>query len=274
MKILWGKDRIFVVEEIQPKRIQQATKVVESAIQGKLGFCFKSVPKIPLHGGFEVNNKIERRKRVIMNPTVSQNEIWKTRDEITSLKKEVKTHLLWDETTERKLKNNYSKLHNALILLSNEGIISSYTLIATGKLNVNWFNEWQKPVLIEINQGLTYTYKSEVTLRTESQIQKEYIADKASWPNMIRADDENGIVGNVKTQGVLHKERTGNVNSGPVGIDPLVLRYKSDQNVQIPKLKEVSDLLKGLEPKDIVRTLAYLMYLKTRWKRETYEQNR
>ena len=201
-----------------------------------------------------------------MNPTISANEIWKIRDEIKVLKNIVKSHIMWDETTERKLKSNYSKLHNALILLSNEGIIGSYTLMSTGKLNVNWFNEWQKPVLIEINQGLTYTQKQGYALRTESQIKKEYVADKASWPNMVIPDEENGIIGNVKTQGVLHKGQESS-SSGPVGIDCMVLRYKQGQSVQIPKLKEVSDLLEGLEPKDIVRTLAYLMYLKERYKR-------
>ena len=273
MKFIFGNTRLFIVEEIQPKRIQQAIEVVESAIQGKLGFCFKSVPKIPLHNGFEVNNKIVRRKRAVMNPTISANEIWKLRDEIKVLKNVVKSHILWDETTERKLKSNYSKLHNALILLSNEGIIGSYTLIATGKLNVNWFNEWQKPVLVEISQGFTYTYKHEPQLRTESRIKKEYTNDRASWPGMVKEDKENEIIGNIKTQGVLHKEWIGNVNSGPVGIDPLVLRYKQGQSVQIPKLKEVSDLLEGLEPKDIVKVLAWLMYLKERWRKEAYEPN-
>ena len=265
MKFIWGNDRIFIVEEIQPKRIQQAINVVESAIQGKIGFCFKSVPKIPLHSGFEVQNMIERRKRVVMNPTISSHEVWKTRDDIKMLSKIAKRHILWDETTERKLKSNYTKLHNALILLSKEGTIGSYTLIATGKLNVNWFNEWQKPVLIEINQGLTYTYEGNVALKTESQIRNEYVSDKATWPKMVKPDAEKDIVGNIKTQGVVHKDYVGKDDSGPVGIDPLVLRYKRDQKVQIPKLKEVSALLEGLTPKDIVRTLAYLMYLKERW---------
>ena len=157
MKILWGKDRLIIIKEIQPKRIQQALDIVESAIKGEIGFCFKSVPKIPIHSGFEINNKIERRKKAIMNPTISKNEVHKIREEVKKLTKEVKTHLLWDETSERKLKSNYGKLHRALILLSNEGIIGSYTLIATGKLKVTWFNEWQKPVIIEILQGLMHT---------------------------------------------------------------------------------------------------------------------
>ena len=267
MKFIWGKDRIIIINEIQPKRIQQANNIVESAIQGKLGFCFKSVPKIPLHSGFEANNWIERRNKALMDSSISELEIYRIREDIKYLKTIVKSHILWDETTERKLKSNYSKLHKALILLSKEGIIGSYTLMSTGKLNVNWFNEWQKPVLVEISQGLTYTQKRGYAIRTESQIEKEYFVDRASWPNMVKADNEKGIVGNVKTQGVLHKDYEGHTSSGPVGIDPLVLRYKQGQSVQIPELKEVSDLLEGLEPKDMVRVIAYLMYLKERYKK-------
>ena len=267
MKFIWGHDRIFIVEEIQPKRIQQAIDIVESAIKGKLGFCFKSVPKIPLHSGFEANNWIERRKYKLMDSSLSELEVCRIREDIKYLKTIVKSSILWDETTERKLKSNYIKLHKALVLLSNDGIIGSYTLIGTGKLNVNWFNEWQKPVLIEINQGLTYTYKDGVTLKTKSQIEKEYFVDRATWPKMVKPDAEKDIIGNIKTQGVIHKDYEGSASSGPVGIDPVVLRLKRGQSVQIPKLKEVSDLLEGLESKDIVRTLAYLMYLKERYKR-------
>ena len=199
-----------------------------------------------------------------MNPTISANEIWKIRDEIKVLKNVVKSHILWDETTERKLRANYAKLQKALVLLSNEGIIGSYTLIATGKLNVNWLSEWQRPVIIEINQGFTYTYKHEPQLRTESRIENELSMDKASWPSMVKEDKENGIVGNIGKQGIVHKDYVGSA-SGPIGIDPMVLRYKLDQPCQIPQLKELSDLLQGLEPKDLVKMLAYLMYLKERW---------
>ena len=89
---------------------------------------------------------------------------------------------------------------------------------------------------------------------------------------MVKEDKENGIVGNISQQGVLHKDYVGKAY-GPIGVDPTVLRYKINQLDNMPALKEVSDLLEGLEPKDIVRTLAYLMYMKQRWRKEAYEPN-
>ena len=261
MKFIWGSSRIFIIEEIQPKRIQRAVDIVESAIQGKIGFCFKSVPKVPLHSGFEANNWIERRNKALMDSSISELEIYRIREDIKHLKTIVKSHILWDETTERKLKSNFTKLQKALILLSKEGIIGSYTLMATGKLNVNWFNEWQKPVLIEIRQGFTYTY-DELAIKTESMIQEEYEMDQAFCGRIIESIELKGT-------GTIHKPYVGNINRSSGELNPRVLQHRGQQDVQIPELKEVSKLLEGLEPKDMVRVIAYLMYLKERWRKRS-----
>ena len=264
MKIIWGKDRLFIINESQPKRVQQAIEIVESAIQGRIGFCWRSVPKIPLHGSFEINNKIERRKRALMVET-SDRIVPHIRDEIKALTQKAKEHILFDEVSAKKLKRNYHRLNRALVLLSDQGTIGSYTLMATGRLKVTWFEEWQKPIIIRINQRFICTYNESLAIKTEAQIGQEYFDDTSSWPNIIWPDDKNGIIGNVATQGVQHKPYEGNVDSGPVGIDPVVLRYKRGQRVQIPSLEETSNLLQGLERKDIVKVLAYLMYMKERW---------
>ena len=265
MKIVWGKDKLFIIKEIQPKRVQSAIKLVESAIQGKIGFCWRAVPKIPMHEAFEINNKIERRKRALMNEQ-SEHIISYIRDEIKELKQKAKEYVLFDGITEKKLKRNYNALNKALILLSKAGTIESYTLLAQGRLKVNWFSEWQRPVFVDIRQRFICTYNETLAIKTETESQIEYASDKASWPKAVKTDLENGIVGNIKTQGVKHKPNEGHMPSGPAGLNPVVLRYRQDQKVQIPKLKEVSKLLEGLEPEDIIRVCAYLMYLKERYK--------
>ena len=260
MKFIWGSSRIFIVEEIQPKRIQQAIEVVESAINGKIGFCFKSVPKIPLHGGFEINNKIERRQRAIIAEQNKDIVPW-IRDEVKELKHKAKEFILFDSITEKKMKSNYHKLHKALVLLSNDGIIGSYTLIATGKLKVSWFSEWQKPVIVEIKQGFTYTY-DELAIKTKSMIQEEYEMDQAFCGRIIESIELKGT-------GVINKPYVGNINRSSGELNPRVLQHRGQQDVQIPKLKEVSKLLQGLEPKDMVKVIAYLMYLKERWRKRS-----
>ena len=262
MKIVWGKDKLFIIDEIQPKRVQQAIELVESAIQGKIGFCWRSVPKVPLHGSFEINNKIVRRERALMCET-SERIVPHIRDEIQVLKQKAKEFILFDSITEKKLKRNYHQLNRALILLSSEGIIGSYTLLSTGRLSVAWFESWEKPVIIEIKQGFTCTYSTEtLAVKTRSEIVSE------GWPSAVWPNEAKGIVGNIGEQGVVNKPYEGNTDSGPVGIDSTVLRYRQSQDTQIPKLKEVSKLLEGLEPKDIIRYMAYLMYMKKRWKIE------
>jgi hypothetical protein len=265
MKIIWGKDRLFIIDETQPERVQQAVELVESAIQGKIGFCWRSVPKIPMHGSFEINNKIERRQRALMVET-SDRIVPHIQEEIKKLKQKAKEFILFDEVSEKKLKRNYHRLNKALILLSSQGLIGSYTLLATGRLKVAWFEQWQKPVLITIKQRFICTYNDSLAIKTNAQIGDEYFNDTASWPGIVWPNEEDGIIGNVASQGVVHKLYEGNVESGPVGIDPVVLRYRQGQDVQIPELKEVSELLEGLEPKDIVKVLAYLMYMKEKYK--------
>jgi len=266
MKIVFGKNRLFIINESQPKRVQQAVELVESAIKGNIGFCWRSVPKIPRHESFEINNQIERRHRALMSEQ-SDHIVPHIRDEIKELKRKAKEYVLFDGVTEKRLKRNYHRLNQALILLSQRGTIGSYTLLATGRLKVTWFEEWQRPILITIKQRCICTYNESLALKTQSQIDDEYFKDKASWPTIQWPDDKAGVVGNIKTQGMVHKPYEGNINSGPVGIDPVVLRYRQGQDVQIPQLKEVSELLKGLEPKDLPRYMAYLMYMKERWRK-------
>jgi hypothetical protein len=259
MKVMWGKDKLYFIKEVQPEKIQQALDFVEKVLNGKIGFCFKAVPKIPRHEGFEIQNKIERRKKAIME--TESNEIASCiREEVKKLKKQVKDYISFDKTAESQLKRNHGKLLRSLCLLSNEGIIGSYTLLATGKLRVAWIDEVQLPKIITIEQGFTYTYSHEPMIKTKVQIDKEYQNDRLFCP--VLSDFNKPL-----DQGKVRKDHEGNQATGPVGIDPVVLRYKRGQKVQIPELKEVSDLLEGLEPIDIVRTAAYLMYLKERYKR-------
>ena len=232
MKIIWGKTRILQITEVSDKKLREAVNIVELALEGKIGFCYREVQKIPLHNSEDLTNKIVRRKRAIMSEQ-SNYVASITREEVKDLKEKLKEYVLFDEVSRKKLFSNYNKLHRALNLLAHCGAIDSFTLSGRGRLTVNWYSDKER-TKVSIEQGLTFSL-TDMSIKTKTQTEKEYLNDLAFG----KITPLRGLGGD----GKIHKNYEGPPKGG-IAVDQKVFRYRAEQNVQIPQLEEVDALFK------------------------------
>ena len=256
MKTIWGKTRIICITEVSDKKISKAVGIVEAALTGKVGFCYREVLKIPLFDGLDLSNKIVRRKREIMNEP-SNYIASNIREEVKTLKERAKEYVLYDEVTKKSLFSNYNKLQNALRFLAQLGTIDSFTLSGNGRLSVNWYEEKERTKVV-VEQGLTFNLH-DISVKTKTQTEKEYINDSAFG----KITPERGLGGD----GKIDKKWEGQPKGG-IAVDEKVFRYKIEQKVQIPALNEADALFKDKTAEECWNYCVAFMAIILNWRRK------
>ena len=158
-QILWGSDRIMIIEHTPQHKIDMALTFVDECLTGQRGFCYGLVRRYPLDSGRELRETVVRLQRERMNPATIKGR----GDVITTRLAEYRTaereHYQYDIAAYKTLKSNYDKLKRSLELLQAEGEIDSYTLFKQGRLKVNYFTTWKAIEVKRIGNSWTFTHE-------------------------------------------------------------------------------------------------------------------
>lgn len=155
-KMFWLPKGIVFKNYTKQVDIDYRTRMVKQAIAGELGFCYKQVKRIPLASGRRIRTELEILKRE-RNTCESNVRAKNATFLIMQLREQEKEHWQFDAEAYKQLYSNYQKLHAALIWLQHEGFVNHFTIQGSGRLEVEWFTEWQGLHVQVIEQGWTYS---------------------------------------------------------------------------------------------------------------------
>ena len=228
-QILWGSDKIMIIDHTPQSKVDDALKVVEECVSGERGFCFRLVKKYPLDSGREIREQIVLLKRERMNPATVKSR----GDVITSKLKVLRTkereHYSYDLRAYRTLRANYDRLKRSLELLHREGYVYCYTLTGNGYLSISWFTSNEHIELQEIDQGWSYTYEHtgfQARSHVSDMMWSVYNMTPAVREECIPTVDPN----HYKKQGKVDKQWEGfgkNAGNGEYDGDICVSPFKS-----------------------------------------------
>ena len=176
-----------LVYKHNPASIQRAMDLVESAIQGKLGFCHQSVKAI--YDKQAIDHMAQLRH---LNTERTRCESNRQARNITARMKEIRADMQryksFDIKLQNKLRSNAKRLRSALHLLAESGIVKSFTLLcARDKLSVSWVSDNpDKPLNITVINNPFQHCKPDVMVKTKEQMAWEYENDKAFCGHITR----------------------------------------------------------------------------------------
>jgi hypothetical protein len=160
-------------------KIKASKDLVKLALEGKLGICPNKVKKYYRCEASRHLNHITMLKRHIATAyEMHPDTVAKVRVKIKKLKGICNTHLLYDETTKKRMISNVIKLKRAVGVLVDEGHIVGYTILRTGYFSVTWWHQLRRFSYVDtIESGITYFLEHDPILRSADRIANEIFND-------------------------------------------------------------------------------------------------
>jgi hypothetical protein len=156
-QLQWFKDEVRLFKPVPTRKIDRARRLIDSAIQGKLSFCWRTVGKQPTPDSVHIHWDIVDLKRA-RAMEYDDNIAGLMTIELAKLRDKFKASLDYDPAILNEYRNNFKRLKDALVLLTTEGDITSFRVNGWGYLKVNWFDGYRDFNIQEIQQGFTFDY--------------------------------------------------------------------------------------------------------------------
>ena len=216
-QILWGNDRIIVIDYTPKHKIDMALKFVQECLDGERGFCYSLVKHYPLDSGRQLRETVVRLKRERMNPATCKGRGDVITSQLAEYRIAEREHYLFDEAAYKVLKSNYDKLKKCLELLYGNGEIDSYTLFNDGRLKVNFFTSWKAIEIKKVGNSWTfsrehdpYDYKQKLTKRVFDLFKRDVPKKEEPVTGFVPMQYVGGV-GSMNNTGYINKPYVGNV---------------------------------------------------------------
>ena len=241
----------MIIEHTPQRKIDKAMKLVQSALDGTIAWCYGNVHQYPLHEGREIRNIMDRLIKERMHVNTVRLRCQLITEHLKEYRKLEKAMYLFDEKTHKVMLSNYNRLKTALGLLENEGEVQWSYINKYGYLNVHFFTEHGDIEVREIENGQTYSFTHD---------HRYYEGPTVETPSgfMLKdhyyGEDENGDKYLISTSnnntGHINKPHLPKVTQGGGELVPWKLKEK-DKNYEGCRVVNDANYIKEGYEKDV-----------------------